>query len=300
MSTVQVIMDWDTTLTMSDTMHTLASIGYSANVSNHKDISPWSHFVNSYSYEYELHEAEYVPNKKNRTTIDAESAWLKSLAQVEQRSFVRFCEEGPFNNVSRTEMNHGTAKACRDGHVKMRPGWDQLISLGATEIGCKLILTISSVNWSKTFIQEYLREAVYVSKFVDTRALSAVIERMAIHANEILQPNIKYGIHTSADKAEILKAERSDDNKPERVIYLGDSITDFDSLLAADLGVCIRSCGKATHGEIELSSTLKRVGVVVKPLKAARALQRETKAGKPCVWWTDDLCEVVEFIRQLL
>jgi thiamine phosphate phosphatase / amino-HMP aminohydrolase len=70
------------------------------------------------------------------------------------------------------------------------------------------------------------------------------------------------------------------------ILYVGDSSTDFDCLIVAELGICVRDEPIAMH-QMELKETLERVGIEVVRLGAeARARGNETKK---IICWVKDL-----------
>ena len=106
---------------------------------------------------------------------------------------------------------------------------------------------------------------------------------MEILANEItgleypegsdgaMNKNASTGIRTSADKlANMPESCRSKLDPPRSeggddgyaVIYVGDSATDLEALLAADVGICVRD-DPMGGSQRELAETLRRIGVQV-------------------------------------
>ncbi|KAF1984640.1 hypothetical protein K402DRAFT_395656 [Aulographum hederae CBS 113979] len=128
------------------------------------------------------------------------------------------------------------------------------------------------------------------------------------------------GIRTSADKVAVirrLKQEIEQEMQNDRdgskeevggknveyreeaaIVYVGDSTTDFDALIEADVGVCIRDepMGRA---QMELHEVLERLGVRVKHIEETGDSGKE-EGGRYWrgVFWARDLCAVVEMLGQ--
>jgi len=125
-----------------------------------------------------------------------------------------------------------------------------------------------------------------------------MINDMEIQANEIQGLGAPEGssgricrlmdadIRTSDDKLRYLNAVTK--GQKQRVVYVGDSATDFDSLCAADLGLWINGCSRDSVGEIAAE--------MFKPLRITPSLIRpvsELDGAKPLFYWTPDLHHVL-------
>jgi thiamine phosphate phosphatase / amino-HMP aminohydrolase len=307
---IQLILDWDGTLTTSDTLSTLAKIGYS-----HHDVStPWAEIVGAYLADFHRHAEQYVPKKEDRVTIAEESAWLASLDATELASWHRVQIANVFGGIGNREIKAGAENAVRTGAVTLRPGWEDLIRLVyVEEIGDMrkgLCAGILSVNWSGQFIWDCL-----VTAMQQPEPPSRL--KVVLRANELHLPlHNRLPIRTSADKLRELRNhfgvgwERSifkelDVEASQRRIflYVGDSATDFDSLLAADVGICIRD-DPMSSGQAELASAFERVKVPVNPLaeltksiRGASADDKKQSQERPALWWTTRLEEITEMIQ---
>ena len=310
MPSIHLILDWDSTLTTKDTLSVLASIGYEAESSKHLDPKPWSCIVDSYMQDYSNHKKDYLPMSDQRKTIEAESAWLASLADVECRSFMRFKGEKLLVKTSLDEIQSGVTKAIKNDRLVMRPAWDDLLALhNQLEISVEdLSFAILSVNWSTIFIRICLQEAVKRSHSPYRNAVGRTVNTIPIYANEIIQPESdparsicsSESIHTSAGKVQTLEEIKRESSI---VVYIGDSATDFDCLLAADIGICIRDSKDLSNSQAELASIFNRVGVAVKPLWNLTAshspFSERSKHASSKIWYTSDLKDVVALISQI-
>ncbi|KAK5011470.1 hypothetical protein LTR28_002328 [Elasticomyces elasticus] len=117
-------------------------------------------------------------------------------------------------------------------------------------------------------------------------------------SNGQLSKNGRGGIRTSADKLERLRfIQRPTDSakSPElcaesapSIVYVGDSATDLECILAADVGICIRDEPMGT-GQKELAATFDRLGVAVLHINECQATNT---SATPLVWWARDLQEI--------
>jgi hypothetical protein len=318
MSSVQLLLDWDSTLTTHDTLYAVAQVGYQHKMSKcdtmNPNTKPWSYFVDEYTADYKLHELQYSPRKTDRTTIAEESAWLASLDQTESRSWNRLEEHMLFTGVEKEFVVRVARLAIQNGEVKLRPGWEAPI-LAANEAAKAGVhsgptVAIVSVNWSQVFIRTCLAAALRVS--ARNEELETIIANMPIFSNEFdglstvghaVTGAIKGGyqgrdLRTSQDKLQLLHTLAG--KRP--VVYVGDSTFDFDALLAADYGISVRD-EPMKSSQKELLSTFERVGVEVRPLSEliassnGRTIEVPDRCARRRVWWTTRLDEIAEFIK---
>jgi thiamine phosphate phosphatase / amino-HMP aminohydrolase len=301
MPPIQLVIDWDCTLTKEDTLLVLASIGYDA----HSSISPppklWSWVVESYLQDYKVHKDSYVPKLEQRKSIEQESSWLASLQPIERRSFERFKKLDLFGGVSEERMFAESSKAVRDQKVILRHGWEALFMLAVDEpnaVDVALSLSILSVSWSSTFILGCLIEGAKKLHSTDQEDILQIVKGIRIYSNELLSiesDRRQSRIHTSSDKLQTLQEVAE---KGRSLVYVGDSVTDFDALLLADVGICIRDVNM-TKGQTELDSTFRRVGVDVKHLSEVETVESAYKlkaTSQQIVWWTTSLSEIASFL----
>lgn len=325
---INLILDWDGTLTRKDTLHLVGQIGYQhkerlhiqAKSSDSKPIPPWTYFGTTYMDDYSTHQKHYPEKPETRRTITQERAWLASLARVENISVHRVEESGLFrgvaaSDVDRTALHSASSQAEPDSRLQLRPGWERLFNQAlAAETGSSPPnqVSILSVNWSERFIRQSLLQASESgANSPESTSLTSYVEIMPIRANEIagldapegsdgsLTKNGSTGIRTSSDKLARLPLhcrDRLDNSQPNSqdadsdngtVIYVGDSATDFDALLAADVGICVRDEPMGS-GQKELAETLQRVGVSV-----VHVSEKPAPGGR-VVFWASDLGEIAD------
>ncbi|OAL33494.1 glutamate carboxypeptidase II [Fonsecaea nubica] len=370
---IRIVLDWDGTLTIRDTLHVVAAIGYKTNKHRVPPPPSWDQIVQAYMADYTRHQDAYRPPRQDRHTIPLESAWLASLRGVEVRSVQRVVDAGIFANVTEGDVWREAEAAARNGEVRLREGWWDVLtaaSLGARPgagachnhdgrdegvpvpaVASSPSIAIISVNWSAAFIRACLSAATTTAITetgdlqndnspeiqTQTQIQTTVVNSLPILANNLL-PRSPYdghysttaapaggaGIHTSADKRAALQrlqrlhwTEDQGQSGRDTVVYVGDSPTDLDCLVSADVGVCVRD-EPLGSGQRELQETLERVGVEVRRLDLGEwsKIRRRSESGRQeggggggggeaclggdnkrvVVWWVADLKEVARFV----
>jgi hypothetical protein len=132
------------------------------------------------------------------------------------------------------------------------------------------------------------------------------MEELPIFANQFIPEDLGFEssrtIHTSADKYEILQQQRrsqplieslADPNLSTLFVYVGDSSTDFDCLLEANIGIMIQD-DPLSNSQRELQETLQRVGVEIVSV-AARVYAHEA-LSRPRVYVARNLREIFDFL----
>lgn len=240
----RLILDYDGTLTVKDTMAVLGNLGGNS-------AGSWQEIVDAYLKDFDTYKKQPYPWKK----YDGKeySGWLAGRKSLEQRSAQRVQDAGFFRGATLDDVTTSVKAALESGELKLREGWLELFALFLssydTESGTTdgSSIEILSVNWSETAVRRGLYEAAKESGHAQKDELCKYINDMKIFANEIEglgSPEGSSGrivrpfdvdIRTSGDKLRYLKA--SLDAKNAFVVYVGDSSTDFDSLRAANLGI---------------------------------------------------------------
>ena len=143
--------------------------------------------------------------------------------------------------------------------------------------------------------------------------LEESIAATEIQANEIVGLDREGGsdgtmegqMRTSADKLRALRHleayngpeapfPRSDE--ASRVVYIGDSPTDLECLLEADIGIVMRD-EKMGSGQRELAKTLERLGIDVVSLRKLDASDgRRRDGGQKTIFWARDFEDVVRVL----
>jgi hypothetical protein len=304
---INLILDWDGTITTKDTMFAYGKIAdiRDARLKQEQNGSKsFEGFGKAWMDDYSKHEKSYRPEAHERKEIAQESAWLKSLSSVESSSAERVEKSGFFAGVTHGDISTAANELLDSGAVTLRPGWHDLL-LRSQDGGCGSLITnisILSVNWSETFIRASLKAAAKTISSNGT--LVPMFDHLTIAANEISGVREREGssgrltdldhaiIRTSFDKLRNFLSRQGLLN-----IYVGDSTTDFDCLLAADLGICIRDEPMGSSAKA-LAETMSRVGYHVQHVDGIKDLQ-QLGTSKQNVFWAHDLSEIVSLLDRL-
>lgn len=317
-----LFIDWDGSLTRHDTMSVLANIGYKKRKQlfdygqRLPNIKTWESFVQAYMSDYDKHVSTYNPTRVNRKSVEQESAWLASLDAVEKASVQRVFDAGLFNSVSVYDIENAAKEAVQDGKVELREGWLELLyaPLRYPE-GSKISrVEIISVNWSECFIRESLKAKDAERHIYDVSQVKSPVHEMAnkflaelpIFANQFIpeDPGLESSqtIYTSDDKRKILQQQRSslplsdlvaDQDMSLLLVYVGDSATDFDCLLEANIGVVIQD-DPLSSSQRELQEILLRTGVEIVPIAAGRHVREALL--RPRIYVARNLREIFDFL----
>jgi len=303
---IRLVLDFDGTLTTTDTLAPLSQIGYdhAARRANPAKLPPWSDIVDAYVSDYKAHISSYAPAASARRTIAEEAAWLNSLQPIEQASANRAVSAGIWEGVTKSEVQEAATKAILHENVKLRRGWDELIRNVSKHKGSTI--EVVSVNWSRWWIKCILDAGWSLDHDdKDVNGLDAV----AIYSNElpsIVQdidktkkspmPGAGVPLRTSGDKLQHLRGSVTPEKRDRPfTVYVGDSATDLECLVEADLGICIRDVNMGSSQK-ELAQRLARLDITVGRIGD---LSKTRSHVKPCIVWANDFAEVEEYLQQL-
>jgi hypothetical protein len=308
---INLILDWDGTITVKDTMFAYGKIADTRDARLNRELNGsklFAGFGKAWMDDYSAHEEAYSPKPHEREQVEQESAWLKSLSVVETRSVDRVEHTDFFSGVTHNDISVAAKDLFDSGDVSLRTGWDNVFRRaqeGAEGSGQPTTISnvsILSVNWSESFIRASLKAAA--STLLHKSKLDDYFDHLDIAANEIRgisQPGGSSGhltdpshavIRTSFDKLQNFKAQEGFHN-----VYVGDSATDFDCLLAADLGICIRDDPIGSSAKT-LADTLSRVGYSVQHVDDVGTWQ-ELNTSRSDVLWARDFNEVLSLLERL-
>jgi hypothetical protein len=300
------ILDWDGTITKRDTLDALVNVAAKCKPDS-PVIEIWKRVSQAYITDYEKTLPIYAPGGKLPSTIKEESFLLANLEEVELRSIGRVSESGIFEGLTTDDVDNGAAKAIEYGAVELRKGCNDFLQL----IGSRVrqgdrkadAISILSVNWSRRFILGCLKASR--EEFADMLSFAQspyASFSHPIYANELdglEQDNLTTGricanvprIISSGDKLTYLQLLRDDPlrERPLTVVYVGDSWTDVECLLAADLGICIRN-DPITSTQKKLADSLERLGVPCPRLQ-------DTDNSDDVVW-VESFHEIERWLRQ--
>lgn len=289
---------------------------------------PWREVEQLYADDYALHEVGYKPPRAERHSIADEVAWLASLDEIENRSVRRVEGAGLLRGVTAREVDEGAKKVVQSGALGMREGWLELL-LGlreprmhiadATDEGAEEQaenrVSVLSVNWSTRFIKAVMHAAADAAR---SSELVKAVDEIEVVANEIegldhedgssglLNKHGDNGIRTSRDKSRQLyrmthpSGDLDDVDKAgdPMVVYVGDSCTDFECLLEAEVGICIRD-EPMGGGQQQLAETFERLGIRVNHVSTMGDPRPDIahEEEERTIWWAKDLKEVAGMFR---
>jgi 2-hydroxy-3-keto-5-methylthiopentenyl-1-phosphate phosphatase len=310
---IDLILDFDGTLTASDTTTALALI-------TEQSRSCWQHVLDGWLDDSKRFKE--TPYEWDNHGHEEYSMWLDSHRSLELSSVSRAQECNMFKGVTIQDMRDAVDAALQNGDIRMRDGWHDLIRL--VKDSRRSEVRILTANWSETFVRTILCAAAKRDDATgDQRSsLFQYFNDFEIFANEIhglgspcgssgrLVRPLEGGIRTSGDKVKYFQhMTRRHDGVTVNgfdallTVYMGDSATDYGALCEADLGIWL--C------DIPHEDLVARFNKVFGPLKAAPPVplqgvditefirsKRTKGASNPRFYWTRDLHTVVEFLRR--
>jgi 2-hydroxy-3-keto-5-methylthiopentenyl-1-phosphate phosphatase len=244
-----IVFDFDGTISTRDTIAVLGAYA----VSKHGQPDDWDTIVSAYSADYAKYVAEYSPQAVSRTTVEQEMAFLSGLRSIEVESLKRVQDAGLFRDITPEEFRQLGEEAVKKSDVQIRRGFSELLSLVRRQSWRKAVI---SINWSEDFIRgctgSDAADLDIVANFVEYPT-GRVRSRQPGSQDENRQPLL-----TSHDKHMALQSlVEPGGYLPKDFIYIGDSVTDIECLLAAK-GIVI-----ADDGDSRLVRTLDRLGYTV-------------------------------------
>ena len=288
-SPIHWILDWDGTITKKDTLDALVNISAAANP-GFSTQDRWNDVSKAYMDDYTATLSQVAPDGKLPTTVSGEKHLLAQMKPVEQRSLHRVSSSGIFAGLTKEAIEAGAKQAIDSRAVEVRSGFlgfSRHIRHDRVDDG----LTLLSVNWSRHFIQSCLSASGTVdlpSKSIFSNELEN-IESGDPSTGAIVPaaPNCESLVMSSGDKLE--RMERLQELKGQKV-YVGDSWTDIECLLAADLGICIRDSPMGSS-QAKLAEALTRLGISCLRLKDYK------DADEWGVVWASDFAEICDWVE---
>jgi hypothetical protein len=286
---VHWVLDWDGTITKKDTLDALVNIATSTKP-NFPTHDRWNHVVEAYIADYSSSLAKLVPNDTLPTTLQGEAKLLEDLKPVEQRSLDRVFASKIFAGLTKENLEDGARKAINSGAVSLRPGCVEMLQrLSAPTASEGDKLHILSVNWSRHFILSCLKTA------------GIEVDPSLILANELdgidegrqstgqISPTGSMKIIASGDKLRYLEQLREKESMP--MVYVGDSWTDVECLLAVELGICMRDEPMGSS-QGKLADAFKRLNI------ACPRLEDWEDVGEPGLTFAGDFGEIERWFER--
>jgi 2-hydroxy-3-keto-5-methylthiopentenyl-1-phosphate phosphatase len=265
---MQLIFDFDGTITQQDTISELASAAIAfQHAQRGQDLrATWDQVVQDYLSDYQHHKENYQPKDEERREVAQEITFLNSLQPIEQASLRRVQASGVFDGLEQMGLFEMGVSAIESKKIKIREGFKELTKL-AERNGWGL--GVISVNWSRSFIRGVLHQ------FSIPIVANEVSSDGRICGPDFLDEQLT----NSAGKLSALKHEfRAGD---ESILYFGDSPTDLECLLAHK-GLVISSNVDST-----LMRTMRRLSIPV------QHVETYNKEANNSVYWAMDFQEVI-------
>ena len=263
---VQFILDFVGTLTEKDTLENLVEIAKDSSGDYGRIDDAWAECKELYMQD----RATIIKgiDLRDSTTAGDESTILKHLESVEIQSIYRVSHSGIFLGLTEQHILDGAARQReKPNGVRLRTAVQDLLNVvnarkeRLRQNGEDITdhISILSVNWSRTWIYGCLKSQLDNFEEYNINKSSIYSNELdGLHDSEHASNGVIAGrIYSSRNKLQHLTNIRQI-NSRSPVIYIGDSWTDFECLIDAELGICI---GKPDMEKSELSQSFKRIGL---------------------------------------
>ncbi|KAG5967263.1 hypothetical protein E4U56_000935 [Claviceps arundinis] len=283
---MHLVLDFDGTITQLDTTAELVLAAIRRQRRHQPDLlAAWTDAVQAYMQEYHAFKANYTPTRDQRTTFAQEDVYLASLRPIEEASLTRISHSGLFRDLEDTDLYEMGVEVISKGIVAIRSGWGAVLG---EAIRRDISVTILSVNWSRSFIRGVL----------SCMKGEPSVEGVKVIANDLSEEGVIIGpegdsecrLMTSQDKLEALRREIP---VGEKVVYVGDSVTDLGCLMEVSRGVALAG-EEGGDGPPLLLTTLRRIGVELVPVGEVERAVREERSEKKVVFWAKEVEELLE------
>ncbi|KAG6086736.1 hypothetical protein E4U31_002278 [Claviceps sp. LM219 group G6] len=283
---MHLVLDFDGTITQLDTTAELVLAAIRRQRRHQSDLlAAWTDAVQAYMQEYHAFKANYTPTRDQRTTPAQEDVYLANLRPIEEASLTRISHSGIFRDLEDTDLYEMGVEVISKDIVAIRSGWGAVFG---EAIRRDIPVTILSVNWSRSFI----RGVLSCMKGGPSVEGVKVIANDLSEEGEIIGPggDSECRLMTSQDKLEALRREIP---VGEKVVYVGDSVTDLGCLMEVSRGVALAS-EEGGDGPPLLLTTLRRIGIELVPVGEVESAVREEENGKKVVFWAKEVGELLE------
>jgi len=291
-----LILDFDGTITRSDTINALAQ----SVIAKHHTISPpaWDNIVNAWLDDYSHHTETHKP--ADNTNLTQTLTFLESLRHIEMASLARVEAAGLFRGVENQDLHalgvaaaaageSGESKSKDVASVRLRPGFTKLIN-HVRYLGWDV--AIVSVNWSRDWVEGILgkdvaKEVVFMKvNRAGGNQQGRVVgpegdpEGVLVTAGDKLRA-VREVLQQQPKREREREHGKGEGSSSSRWVYVGDSTTDLACLVEAHVGIVI-----ADHDGGSLLGALRRFG---------REVPHVTRAAeRHMMWWASDFDEILE------
>lgn len=325
---VHLVLDFDATLTVHDTLSLLREIPLQRNNRLGRELYPvtqWSSLEDAYMEDYTRHKQTEAQHEEKvqqaQTFVDRARCYSQLLAGrrvLEERSTQRVQDLDFFRGVTRADVCKAADTVARDGRLDMREHWTDLLqvfasSIGQPDIGDQSKVSIISLNWSSAFIRQNLLSALPNDTAERPDLASFIDKDVIIHSNEILgldEPDGSDGkmqkkVVSNADKLkllppasrreDLLDVGREPDSTAPYLVYVGDSSTDFDCLMAADAGIWLYPASDRESAQERCERSFKPLELDVRPISDAG----QGHVGENELVWAQDFKQITNFLLSI-
>lgn len=275
---MRLIFDFDGTITVKDTISTLAKAALTHQQDHHdRNLTPaWDAVVQAYVDDCQAYKDGYPTAEAERRTVAAEVAFLAGSGPVEVASLGRVEASGVFAGLGEEALFAMGRRAVLEGGIGIRDGFGELLAVAD---GQGWAVGVISVNWSRAFIAGALHQFKTIHP-------SSIIANDISKAGKVQGPaSLSHPLTNCAGKLAVLQDDASllrNGHRDEATVYFGDSTTDMECLLHGG-GIAIAS----SEDESGLIETLRRVGLATPHVHSSN----DTTAN---VFWARDFHEVIE------
>ena len=196
-----------------------------------------------------------------------------------------------FEHVTKQQIIHGAKQAIATGAVEFRSNLVSAVFNHAKRYTGKV--NILSVNWSRYFIAACLEAA---GMRLDGNAILSNelegVEQGRPSTGRIVSAAGDEMIVSSGDKQRVLSSIKDGNEASFRglpIVYVGDSWTDLECLLVADLGICVRD-DSLSHSQKQLADALERMDI------QCPRLSDWTSCNEWNVVWVEGMEEIEQWV----
>ncbi|KAH7030960.1 HAD-like domain-containing protein [Microdochium trichocladiopsis] len=255
-----IFLDFDGTITTADTIGALAQFALDTQSARGSDLSAaWEQVVKAYMQGFKACVDNHHTPSHQRTTVGQEVEFLRQMKDSEVESLERIRECEVFRGIGADDFRNAGRRLVEQGTIQLREGFHEYVSRRIAE-GCKV--WVLSVNWSSAFIEGACHPSV-----VSVIANNVGSDGSIVGPELFLSPRSAdhRTLTNSVDKLDAMRAALQGEGFGQTTtVYMGDSITDMECLLAADQAVIMSDKADST-----LLQTLRRIGTDVKHIAEA-------------------------------
>lgn len=317
---MSIFLDFDGTITVNDTIGELANFALGVQEqqqqqppnpnsnpnSNATLTDSWKALVHAYTADYRAGAAAHHTPAASRLSLAQEVEFLRCLKDVEERSFARVRQCGLFRGISADRFRDAGAALVGAGKVRLRPGFREFVDRRVAE-GWRVCVV--SVNWSDAFIRGACSGGGSGSGCEPADVVDVIANRVRSEDGAVVGPAGLKGwgrggrgedegedegektspvLTNSQDKLDVMRAVLQEESLAGRPsVYVGDSTTDLECLLAAGCGIVM-----ADKPDSTLLETLKRIGTKVPHVRDASNSSNSSSS----ISWASSFEEINEHV----